>query len=253
MSVVNIDEILFRCHSLGDIMGVKGLGKTGQKRAIQTYIEYKYGRTKRFTSNKTEKGLITESESVKVIADHFQLPLLKNERRESNEFITGECDVIHDGVVYDVKSSWDIHTFTDAKLETNKDYIWQIHGYMELFDCHTAKLCYVLNSAPDEVLFRELERESYKHPERETPEWIEVEIIKNLVYTESEFMRFINLRGIGGDEITDKAIESFVEIPLPERIYINEFRYDIENTMDIQNRVTGAREFLKEYYEALTA
>jgi len=250
MSEVYIDEILFRCHSLGDIMGVKGLGKTGKKRAIQTYIEYKYGRTKRFTSNKMEKGLITESESIKVIADHLQLPLIKNEVRKSNEFITGECDVIHNDIVYDVKSSWDIHTFTDAKLELNNDYFWQLNGYMDLFDCHTAKLCYVLNSAPDEVLFRELERESFKHPERETPEWIEVEIIKNLVYTESEFMRFINLRGIGGDDITDKAIESFVEIPLTERIYILEFGHDTETVMQIENRVIDAREFLKQYYNA---
>ena len=45
-----MSELIFRCHSLGELMGVRGLGKTGQKRAIHAYIENTDGRYKEIKS-----------------------------------------------------------------------------------------------------------------------------------------------------------------------------------------------------------
>ncbi len=244
MSKVNIDELLFRCHSLGDIMGVKGLGKTGMKRAMYTYMEAKTGRTKQFSSKYTEKGITNESESIEIVSAHLDVTLIKNEQRLSNEFITGECDVLSEQMVLDVKNSWDIFTFTDACMELNSDYEWQLQGYMELYGKNRSKLCYVLTNAPDALVFKELERESYKHPDYETPEWIEVDIIKSMIFTKDEFMKFVNNRGLGGDEITDRMIETFIEIPIQDRVKI----YDIDRDQDkidlIYKRVEMARNYL---------
>jgi hypothetical protein len=244
MSKVNIDELLFRCHSLGDIMGVKGLGKTGMKRAMYTYMEAKTGRTKQFSSKYTDKGITNESEAIDIISEHLDVRLVKNELRLSNEYITGECDTLSDDTVYDLKNSWDVYTFADACMELNSDHEWQLRGYMDLYGKNHAKLCYVLTNAPDALVFKELERESYKHPDYETPEWIEVDIIKSMIFTKDEFMKFVNNRGLGGDEITDRMIETFIEIPIQDRIKI----YDIERDQDaidlIYKRVEMARNYL---------
>ena len=169
MSKVNIDELLFRCHSLGDIMGAKGLGKTGMKRAMYTYMEAKTGRTKQFSSKYTEKGITNESESIEIVSAHLDVTLIKNEQRLSNEFITGECDVLSEQMVLDVKNLWDIFTFTDACMELNSDYEWQLQGYMELYGKNRSKLCYVLTDAPDAIVYRNWNANRIRTPTTKRP------------------------------------------------------------------------------------
>lgn len=244
-----IDEILFRCHSIGDLMGVKGLGDTGKKRAIYTYLEYKYGRRKSIKSKYLEKGIACEHLSFRMIKNVLGLDLVKNDLRKDNEFITGECDSIHNKCVIDVKNSWDIFTFNDSTLKLNTDYEWQLRCYMELFDCDSAKLIYTLNNAPESLVLKALESESYNHPGHEIPEWIEVEIIKSMIFTNDEFERFITMRGLGGDEITEMAINSFIEIPEEERLFEYNFTRDDSKYQLITSRVKEAREFLKTKYQ----
>lgn len=250
---MKIDEILFRCHSVGDMMGVKGLGDTGKKRARYTYLEYKYGRRKSIKSKYFEKGTACEPTSFIIAENVLGLKLRKNEARKENEYLTGECDTENEqlNLVADFKNSWDIYTFSDACAKLNTDNEWQLRCYMELYNRDNAKLIYTLNDAPDEMVLEALERESYNHPERETPEWIEVEKIKDMVFTRQSFERIINYRGIGGDELTDKCIETFIEIPEQERVFVYDFvreksKYDL-----IVARILEARIYLKGIYKEL--
>ncbi len=60
----------------------------------------------------------------------------ENEERITNEYITGVPDVNTD-VLIDVKSSWDAFTFFEKVVEDelkNKDYYYQLQGYMWLTD-----------------------------------------------------------------------------------------------------------------------
>ncbi len=245
--MVNIDEIIFRASQIGELCGVKGLGKTGEKLARKVYLEHKYGRIKSFTSKCTDKGTQVEDSSIKELSDYLQKDFTKNEVRITNEFFTGECD-IYDGLddtILDVKNSWDLFTFDDAKHDINKDYVYQGRVYMDLYKCSKFKLVHMLSDAPDAMILKALEIESYKG---EVPEWREVQILTDMVYTQENFERFINIRGLGGDEFTDKLINSFVSIPIEERIFIREFLAD-ENTLKfMQSRVTEAREYLKQIY-----
>jgi hypothetical protein len=246
---MNIDEILFRCSSWGDLMGKTGLGVTGEKLAIRNYIEYKYGRTKGFTSKYTDKGNAVEETSIQSLSEHLQRDFKKNEVRLSNEFITGECDIddeVEDQNI-DVKNSWDIFTFTELKSVVNKNYEWQGVGYMKLYQRSKFKLVHILENAPDEIVLKELEKQGYDY-NGETPEWLEVQIITSLIYDRENFERFINIRGLGGDEITDRLIDMFVEIPKSERIFIREFKHDESKYKFGVERVKAAREFLKSNY-----
>jgi hypothetical protein len=249
---MNIDNILFRCSSWGDLMGKSGLGVTGEKLAIRTYIEYKYGRTKEFTSKYTDKGNLNEPIAIKSINEHLQRDYVKNEIRISNDHITGECDVDSESedLIIDVKNSWDIFTFMESMATVNKNYEWQGIGYMKLYGRSKFKLIHVLEDAPIDIVLRELERESYKH-NGETPEYIQVQIISSLVYSRDEFDKIINYQGLGGDELADKMIDMFVEIPKTERISIRTFEFDEAKYKHGVSRVVEARNFLKNKYQPL--
>ena len=247
--MINIDEIVFRASSIGDLMGVKGLGKTGEKKARYTYLSYKYGREKQFNSKYTEKGTIVEKELIELLSRIDNVDYQKNDVRMYNEFFTGECDIITTDKVIDVKGSWDIYTFDDSVNAYNTDYEYQLRVYMDLYKVNNAELIYILYDAPDEVILKELERESYKHADRETPEFIEVEILKNMIFTQSNFNRFVELRALGGDELTDLAINSFIEIPIEERILRYTFKSDKDILSKIKERVSEARSYLKTKYK----
>lgn len=246
---MNIDNILFRSHSIGDLMGVKGLGDTGKKRARYTYIEYKYGRRKSIKSKYLEKGIACEDASLQMVGDYLDMVLVKNEERKENDFITGECDTLTERHVIDVKNAWDIFTYSDSTAKLNTDYEWQLRCYMELYNRDYSILAYTLNDAPEEMVLDALYYESRKYKDEECPEWIQVELIKSMIFTQKGFEYYINMRSLGGDELTDKAIDRFIEIPEHERIHIWEFERNKVFYGHIENRVTEARNYLKTIYE----
>jgi hypothetical protein len=113
-----------------------------------------YGGQK-FTGNKyTEKGLQVEDESIDYISENLGYGfLLKNDMKYENEFMTGTPDVIHDGVVIDMKNSWDHWTFPIfEKSVPTKDYYWQLQAYMALCNLDKAKLIYTLMDTPEDLL-----------------------------------------------------------------------------------------------------
>jgi hypothetical protein len=246
-----IDDLIFRSSQAGELCGKTGLGVTGQKRAIYTYLEAKYGRVKEFSSKQTKKGILNENEAIRNYNSIYGTNYVKNEIRLSNDFITGECDVDDEenDTILDIKNSWDIFTFHDSKTDTNKNYEFQGDCYMKLYGRKNFKLVHILTDAPDEIVLKELERESYSHPNLETPEWREVQLITQLIYTRENFERFITIRGLGGDEFTDKLIDSFVHIPIEERVSIKEFKYDHLRMEFIEKRINEARTFLKTIYQ----
>jgi hypothetical protein len=69
-----------------------------------------------------------------------------------------------------------------------------------------------------------------------------------MIYTKENFFRFLNIRGLGGDELTEKCIETFIEIPANERISIRTFKRDPLYYEFVTKRVLLAREFLKKTY-----
>ena len=145
-------------------MGAKGLGKTGESYLQNWYKEQIYQRRNTFQSKYTDKGNITESDCVDLVAEVLDLGMVvKNEKTLSNEFMVGTPDIITADLVIDVKSSWSAFSFPlFDTVVPNKDYELQLQCYMALTGLHRAKLVYCLMDTPDE----QIQKEAYYHAER---------------------------------------------------------------------------------------
>jgi hypothetical protein len=156
---MDMKEFKIRASAVGNIMTNSRSKSNPLSKTTETYLqewmkEQIYGGQK-FTGNKyTEKGLQVEDESIDYISENLGYGfLLKNDMKYENEFMTGTPDVIHDGVVIDMKNSWDHWTFPIfEKSVPTKDYYWQLQAYMALCNLDKAKLIYTLMDTPEDLL-----------------------------------------------------------------------------------------------------
>ena len=122
------------------------------------YAEEKYGGRQDIQSKYTAKGHMCEDEAIGVIDDmfgEFGERMTKNEERRDNGWLTGEADVVSK-IIYDAKCPWDGKTFLDSVYSPhNTLYIWQMRGYMFLWDKPEAKVCYVLLDTPEDANYGE--------------------------------------------------------------------------------------------------
>lgn len=246
-----MNDLIFRCSQVGKLMGVRGLGLTGQKHATETYIEYKYGRTKDISSKYLERGIKGENAGINLYNELTGQTLEKNEIRLSNEFLIGQPDLISEDTIVDIKSSWDIYTFFNSKSDFEPIYEWQLRGYMELFNKNKSVLAYTLTDAHDDIILDALHKESYKWPKGETPEWKEIEIVKNMVYDRENFKKWIGYRDWKGeDEISQGLVRTFIHIEPKDRLFTYTFDRDMAKIELCYSRIIEARKFINENYES---
>lgn len=146
-----------RASQIGKIMGEskpKGqLSSTCITYLKEWYSEQMYGERENIRSKYFDKGNMCENEAIDVISERLNLGIaFKNVNFYENDFITGTPDILTETMVIDVKCSWDGKTFLDSVTSNiNKDYEWQLIGYMALTKRVEAKLCYVLLDTPEEA------------------------------------------------------------------------------------------------------
>jgi len=158
-----------RCSSIGKIMTnpkTKGetLSQTTKTYLQELAVEEVYGIRKEFSSRYTDKGNEVEELSIALCNDVLNLGFIyKNEEHYSNEWIAGTPDVNTNEILLDVKSSWDATTFPffDTELK-NKDYFYQLQGYMWLTEKQESLLCYCLIDTPLQIVEDEIRREHWK-------------------------------------------------------------------------------------------
>lgn len=205
---MNVDEILFRASSMGDIQTTgtgeitpiqletigeltekrtkkpltkkqeeelkrliekrdnPELSETTKKRLIKIFAFEHYGRTEDITSKYLEKGVTMEENAITLYSLVKKKFFKKNEERLYNKFTTGlpdlwdgEREIIQDAEeIIDIKSSWSLITFLNAKIDKkiNHDYKWQGNTYLYLVP--TAKrfrLAYCLVNSPAKLILDE--------------------------------------------------------------------------------------------------
>jgi hypothetical protein len=240
-----MDNLIFRCHSLGDLMGAKGLGLTGEKRAIHSYIEMFENRTNEIKSKYLEKGIFNESEAITLVNDVLQSNFTKNEVRMANDLITGECDIEDSNEIVDVKCSWDRFTFLDSFSGGGKNYEWQLRGYMQLYEKPKASVIYCLTDKPDHMMKKELERAADKY-NGDLPDTIMIQMVINSFFDRDNFNLFLQEIPIDlKDSYVQRAIDNFVHIPKEKRIKRFQFDYSESTNAKIGERVNDARNYLK--------
>lgn len=150
-------DFKIRASQCGQIMGIKGLGKTGQTYCETWLKEQLYNRKKTFSSKYTDKGNIMEDASLDFIAEQLGYGMLiKNKKQKENDYITGTPDVVLNDLIIDVKNSWDPFSFPLFDIDVpNNAYYWQAQCYMELFNIDNYKLIYVISDTPINLIEKE--------------------------------------------------------------------------------------------------
>lgn len=176
--------MIVRCSAIGKIMTSprsKGevLSQTTKSYIKELVLEHKYGIRKEINSRYLDKGNMVENESIELTERVLDLDLIvKNESYFENEFICGTPDIIMGDTIIDVKSSWSAHTFPfflDEDLP-NKDYYYQLQGYMALTGATKGIVAYCLINTPEEIVLDEIRRTSWSRHELDVTEETEAEV-----------------------------------------------------------------------------
>lgn len=221
------DKQLFRCSALGRLMtndrSGKKMGETAKSYLQELYMEVKFGIRKDVLSKFISKGLMVEESAIALLSKVHGDFYTKNDEWFSNQYISGTPDIIQDGIIRDIKSSWDANTFPmfDTELP-NKHYFYQMQGYMWLTDCETAYVDYVLIDTPDQLIEDEKRRTAWKMGllDDVSPEYLEA------------------------CEQIDKT-HRFSQIPDELRVKSFEIKRDEDVIESMKSRILESREYLK--------
>jgi hypothetical protein len=161
--------MIVRCSSLGKLMTdprtkSEVLSETAKTYIQEVFKEKELGIYKDFSSRYTDKGIQMEDQAIQFASEVLNWEfVVKNETRFNNEWLTGEPDICSDNLLADIKCSWNGSTFPmfDSTLK-NKDYYWQLQGYMMLTGHDTSELVYCLMNTPFEIVEDEVRREHWK-------------------------------------------------------------------------------------------
>ena len=214
-------EFKIRSSASGEIMGVKGLGKTGESYCQEWLTTQLYNRQKEFSNKYTQKGLIMEDDSIDFIAEQLGYGMLiKNEDYFENDFMSGTPDIIIKDLIIDVKNSWSCFSFPLFESNVpNKDYYWQAQCYMKLTNKTNFKLVYVLSDTPEHLIVSEVKRYVYSNGIDE----IDVELY---------------------DEF--KAKMTYSDIPDKFKIKVFDIKHNDEDIAKIESRVIECRKYINE-------
>jgi hypothetical protein len=233
--MTDFSKIKIHCSSLGYLFveprdkGAKDRGElseTSKSYLYKVYIEHHWNRRRQLTTKQLEKGIICEPKAIEMISVLDDAFYEKNDEVKENEWIIGTADVV-DEFIQDVKSSYDAETFIPMILDPlEKNYTYQMQGYMWLWDKQKALVRRCLISAPERILANEKRSLLYRMDVAtdENPEY-------KLASAELEY----NL--------------TYEDIPIEEKCITHVVERDENIIKQIPAKVEKAREFLKYLHE----
>lgn len=224
-------QFKIRASQIGKIMTnprIKSevLSQTTKSYCEQWVKEQIYNRRYEFSSKYTEKGNTVEDNAIDLISEHLYngMLMIKNDDYFENDFCTGTPDIIIKDEIIDNKSSWDCFTFPLFDTELNKDYYWQMQGYMWLTGYNRAKVIYTLMDTPYNIIESEAKRYCYKNGFDE----LDLDIY---------------------NEFKDKM--TYYDVPVEKRIKSFEVIRNDEQIEEIKQRVILCRDYIDDLLQKL--
>lgn len=153
---MKIEEFKCRASGAGALMTNPRNKNEVLSETTKTYVhewlkEKIYGIKKEISSKQINKGIEFEDMAIDKAIEWLDLPFaVKNTERFTDEFFTGEPDLLLSDAVHDIKNSWDAFTFPlfDNEIPT-KGYEYQVQVYMHLTSLKKASVDYVLLNTPE--------------------------------------------------------------------------------------------------------
>ena len=150
-------KLTIRASALSAIM-TDGKGKDELSVGAKTYVtkmakEFIYGYDERISNKYMEKGVRMEDASIDLLNAVRLTSYAKNTERRTNDWITGEADIVDNDKIIDIKSSWCLTTFPVLSEQgDDKGYEWQGRAYMMLWDKPKFEIAYCLVSTPEDLI-----------------------------------------------------------------------------------------------------
>lgn len=220
-------------ETMGDLLKKKN-AKCELSDGAKTYLEELVwedltGRSKKISAKYLDKGIMCEQESFDLYCDVTQTMFEKNKERKINDFFTGEPDNVQDGIIRDIKSSWEYKTFPLRENEiTNKMYQWQLEAYMDLWGFDSAQLIYCLVDTPFKLIDDEIRRLDWKTNILDTSGSVREHCIDIVVETVSNHLfSYDSLEAYCAQSTivqVDWFSEQFREIPKEVRVKIFDYK-----------------------------
>ena len=144
--------------SLGKLMTTPKASKDTLSQGAKTYIrkiakEDFFGYNTELDNKFINKGKDQEQDSIDLINLVRFTNYQKNTIQIDNEWLTGECDILLDDKIIDVKTSWSLETWPATPGEAHdSEYEWQGRAYMMLYDRPTFELSFCMVTTKDEFL-----------------------------------------------------------------------------------------------------
>jgi len=144
--------------SLGKLMTESRTKSEVLSQTTKSYIAAKakedfFGYNSHISTKPMQKGTDWEHESIELVNQVRDTFYIKNEDTIENDCLIGTPDIILDNSIIDIKTSWSLETFPAIAAEgINKDYEWQLRGYMMLCDKASAELIYCMIDTDDFLL-----------------------------------------------------------------------------------------------------
>lgn len=170
---------------------------------------------------KHSKGFSVEDISIELVNKLEGTNYSKNKEKLTNDFLIGCPDIIDrdNKKIIDVKSSWNMDSFLyNVNKELNRNYWWQMQGYMALLDFEKAEIDFCLVSTPEHIIQIEIEKKAGN-------KYSEEEIRNNLTFDdipeEERRLRFVVERDNEAIERLYKRIKKCREyLPTIEQLHL---------------------------------
>jgi hypothetical protein len=193
-----IEKLKAEEAELFKVKDIEPLSQTCKTYLTRVYAEVKYGKgsMQQMMGNKyTDKGKLVEEDGIDLICLLDRRMLRKNDKRITNDFLTGEPDlylgddILNAEYVWDVKCPYDICSYMDnIGGPLNPDYFFQLQGYMALTNAPAGEVNYCLVNAPASMIEEDLYRLSRKMDAvtGESPEFLKAkkEYLNNMTFDE---------------------------------------------------------------------
>jgi hypothetical protein len=197
--MIDWGKVKFRASSWGNLLteprtkSEGSLSVTCQNELVKIYNLIKYGRKKDLVTKQMEKGTMVEGDSITLFSMVEGKMYFKNDEPLENEWFTGHPDIFSGETIYtaeevnDIKSSWELDTFTPKLIEkTNVSYEAQLNVYYDLTGAKSGHLVYCLVSAPAGMVLEAQRKLMYSMDiiSEESPEYIKasLEVEKMMVF-----------------------------------------------------------------------